>query len=468
MSLLRDRFDGQLGELMQRFSSSLQLDLQMLDEDIQGSTAHAQMLGETGIISKAESDALCDGLARVRQDLASGAWVPGNESEDVHMAVEERLSEILGEVAGKLHTARSRNDQVATDMRLWLKTRLQRLDVALISLLRVLLDRVESDGSTVVPGYTHLQRGQPILFGHHLLAYAWPLSRDLGRLRDAAHRFDECPLGACAMAGTSFPIDRHRTAELLGFRVPTENAMDSVAARDHVQEVAAACSILSCNLSRMAEELVLWSSTEFAFVRLSDGYSTGSSIMPQKRNPDAAELIRGKSASVLGHCTTLLALPRSQPLAYNRDLQQDREALFATVDTTIDCVLVMTEVWRDLSIASERYEADLIGDPCLATEVADDLTRGGLPFRTAHGIAARLVLSCETQACGLDDLTEDQLEAVHTGLADVVSRVGSPRDAAERRRSHGGSSSSEIARQVDVLRKVIGELTDDRQDDTMS
>ncbi len=459
MSLLRDRFNGGLGELMQRFSSSLQLDLQMLDEDIQGSTAHAQMLGETGIISKLESTALCDGLARVREDLASGAWVPGDEFEDVHMAVEARLSEILGEIAGKLHTARSRNDQVATDLRLWLKTRLRRLDSALINLLRVLLDRVESDGSTLLPGFTHLQRGQPILFGHHLLAYAWPLSRDLGRVRDASHRFDECPLGACAMAGTSFPIDRHRTAELLGFRLPTENAMDSVAARDHVQEVAAACSILSCNLSRMAEELVLWSSTEFAFVRLSDTCSTGSSIMPQKRNPDAAELVRGKSATVLGCCTTLLALPRSQPLAYNRDMQQDREALFVAVDTTIDCILVMTEVWRDLSIDSERYEADLIGDPCLATEVADDLTRGGLPFRTAHSIAARLVRRCESLGCTLDDLAEDQLEAVHAGLAEVVSRVGSPRDAAERRRSHGGSSSSEIARQVDVLR----ELTSDTQ-----
>ena len=463
MPLLRDRFDGQLGELMQRFSSSLQIDLQMLDEDIQGSTAHAQMLGETGIISKQESTALCDGLARVRQDLASGDWVPGDDLEDVHMAVEARLSELLGEVAGKLHTARSRNDQVATDLRLWLKTRLRRLDGALLNLLSVLLDRVERDGSTVLPGYTHLQRGQPILFGHHLLAYAWPLSRDLSRLSDAAHRFDECPLGACAMAGTSFPIDRHRTAELLGFSIPTENAMDSVAARDHVQEVAAACSILSCNLSRMAEEIILWSSTEFAFVRLSDACSTGSSIMPQKRNPDAAELIRGKSASVLGHCTTLLALPRSQPLAYNRDLQQDREALFAAVDTTTDCVLVMTEIWRDLSIASKRYEADLVGDPCLATEVADELTRGGLPFRTAHSVAARLVRRCESQGCTLDRLAEDQLEAVYEGLADVVSRLGSPRDAAERRRSHGGSSSSEITRQVDVLRKIVASPTETRR-----
>ncbi len=461
MSLLRERFDAQLGELMQRFSSSLQLDLQMLDEDIKGSTAHAQMLGETGIISRLESTALCDGLARVREELASGAWVPGDDLEDVHMAVEERLSELIGEVAGKLHTARSRNDQVATDLRLWLKTRLRRLDDALINLLRVLLDRVESDGAVLLPGYTHLQRGQPIFFGHHLLAYAWPLSRDLGRVRDALHRFDECPLGACAMAGTSFPIDRHRTAELLGFSMPTENAMDSVAARDHVQEVASASSILSCNLSRMAEELVLWSSTEFAFVRLGDAHSTGSSIMPQKRNPDAAELVRGKSASVLGYCTTLLALPRSQPLSYNRDLQQDREALFAAVDTTLDCVLVMTEVWRDLSIASKRYE-DLVDDPCLATEIADDLTGGGLPFRTAHAIVARLVRRCESQGCALDGLPKDQLEGIHPGLADAVSRVGSPHDAAERRRSHGGSSSSEIARQVGALREFIESASENR------
>ena len=455
MSLLRGRFDAQADKLMQRFASSLQIDLQMLDEDIQGSLAHAQMLGETGIISKQESTALCDGLARVRQYLAAGVWVPGDEFEDVHMAVEARLSELLGDVAGKLHTARSRNDQVATDLRLWLKARLQRRDGALIALLRVLLVRVESDGSTVLPGYTHLQRGQPILFGHHLLAYTWPLSRDLGRVRDALYRFDECPLGACAMAGTSFPIDRHRTAELLGFSVPTENAMDSVAARDHVQEVASACSILSCNLSRIAEELVLWSSAEFAFVRLSDAYSTGSSIMPQKRNPDAAELVRGKSSSVLGNCTALLALPRSQPFAYNRDLQQDREALFAAVKTTIDCVLVMTEVWRTLSIDCGRFEADLVGDFSLATEVADELARGGLPFRTAHGITARLVRRCEDRGCALDGLDEDELDALYPGLGNVVSGVGSPRDAAERRRSHGCSSSSEIARQVAVLRKVV-------------
>ena len=455
MSLLRGRFDGDVGKLMQQFSSSLQTDLKMLDEDIQGSSAHARMLGETGIISNDEATELCEGLAQVHKEISSGTWIPGDELEDIHMAVEARLFDLLGDVAGKLHTARSRNDQVATDLRLWLRSRLHHLDDALRGLVTTVLARVDTDGLAVIPGYTHLQRGQPILFGHHLLAYAWPLTRDLGRVGDALNRFDECPLGACAMAGTSFPIDRHRTASLLGFRVPTQNAMDSVAARDHVQEVAALCSILACHLSRMAEDVILWSSAEFSFVRLDDASATGSSIMPQKRNPDAAELVRGASATILGNCTALLALPRSQPLAYNRDLQHDREPLFALIKHTVECLRIMTQVWTTLTVDTKRFETELDTDLSRATDLADALVRNGMSFRAAHHLCARLARRCERLGCGFNGLEKDDLEDLHPGLAELVTDIGNARDVAEGLRSHGGSSPSEINRQVETLREMV-------------
>jgi argininosuccinate lyase len=453
---LRSRFSGPPGDDMRRFSSSLAVDLRMVEEDVAASIAHAEMLGEAGIIAPEEADRLREGLLQVKEELLSGDYTPGDELEDVHMAVEARLVEVVGEVGKKLHTARSRNDQVATDVRLWLKRRLGRIDAAVVGLIGVLLDRVEVDGEVLIPGYTHLQRGQPILLGHHLLAHAWALDRDRGRLRDAYRRLDRCPLGAGALAGTPHPVDRERTAELLGFAGPVENAMDAVAARDHEQEVAAACAICLGHLSRMAEELVLWSTTEVGFVRLDDAYATGSSIMPQKRNPDAAELVRGKQARVVGDLTALLVLTRALPMGYNRDLQEGREALFHAVLATLDTLEIMGGVFRTLHLQSDRFEEELAGDPLLATELADYLAAAGVAFREAHGAVGRLVRWCEEEGRRLDTLSPEEAGRFHPRLAEAeLEEWLDPRRAVERRRSRGGTAPTEVRRQMKLLRRRI-------------
>jgi len=454
MGLLRDRFASDATAAMRSFSSSLEVDLEMLVDDIAGSTAHVRMLGEVGIIDSREAKTLVDGLAAVLADMENGDWIPTDAHEDIHMAIEARLIEKVGPVGGKLHTARSRNDQVATDVRLWLQRRLPEVKEAIAGLLAVLLDRVDADGQIVIPGYTHLQRGQPVLLGHHLLAQAWPLVRDLERLQDAWKRADKCPLGACAMAGTPFPIDRQRTAELLGFSAPTDNAMDTVAARDHALEIASVCAIAATHMSRLAEELVLWSTTEFAFVRHGDGYSTGSSIMPQKRNPDAAELVRGRAARVQGNLQTLMSLLRGQPLAYNRDLQEDRRALFDAVTSAADCASVLAGTLRELRFI-DRFETELRGDFSLATEVADFLVGEGLSFRDAHGVAARLVKWCEEHQIDLSGVTADVAAEFHPALADHLHELLDPRAAAERRISFGGTAWSEVERQVAIIRHKL-------------
>ena len=454
-NLLRGRFATSTSDDMQRFSSSLAVDLRMLDEDVDGSLAHAAMLGEVGILTPEEASQMREGLEHVREEIASGAWIPGDEHEDVHMAVEGRLTQLIGEVGKKLHTARSRNDQVATDVRLWLKRRLGQLDEALADLIATLLDRIGTEGRALMPGFTHLQRGQPILLGHHLLGHVWPLVRDRERFADALRRLDRCPLGACAMAGTAHPIDRAQVAERLGFAGVADNAMDAVSARDHEQEVAAACAICMTHLSRMAEELFLWSTSEFAFVRLSGDYATGSSIMPQKHNPDAAELVRGKSARVQGDLQALFSLVKALPLAYNRDLQEGREPLFNAVDTTGECLAIMTGMWRTLTVARERFETALEGDFSLATELADLLAERGVAFREAHEVVGRIVSWCEEQGAGLEALTPEDAKRFHPAFPDDLGPWLDPRAAAERRTSQGGTAWSEVERQVELLRKNL-------------
>lgn len=455
MSSLRGRFGEPTDPEFQRFSSSLAVDLRMVAEEIAASTAHARMLGEVGLLSAEEAERLVAGLARVGEELASGAWRPGDELEDVHMAVEARLVETVGEVGRKLHTARSRNDQVATDVRLWLKRRLAELEEALAGLIGALLDRVERDGRVLMPGYTHLQRGQPILLGHHLLAHAWPLVRDRGRMADALRRLDESPLGACALAGTPHPVDRRRTAQLLGFARPVANAMDAVAARDHEQEVAAACAVLMTHLSRQSEELVVWSSAEFRFVRLGEAYSTGSSIMPQKRNPDAPELVRGKAARVHGDLAALLALAKNLPLAYNRDLQEDREPLFHAVETTIASCRILAGTWATLDFRADRFEAELAGDFSLATELADCLVGEGVPFREAHEAVGGLVRRLEEAGRDLSGITLEELREAHPRFPASALDWLDPRAAAERRTSEGGTAWSEVEKQVRQLRATV-------------
>ncbi|MCA9490231.1 MAG: argininosuccinate lyase, partial [Myxococcales bacterium] len=386
MALWDGRFGSGPAADMVAFGSSMDVDLRMVREDVAGSVAHARMLAAVGMISAAEGEALVEGLKRVETELIEGTWVPGPEHEDIHMAVEARLTELVGDPGKKLHTARSRNDQVATDVRLWIRANVTDAVDALRTLIAALLDRVDADGDVLIPGFTHLQRGQPVLLGHHLLAHTWTLHRDVGRLRDALARQDRCPLGAGAMAGTPHPIDRHLTSELLGFTAPVDNAMDAVSARDHEMEVASACAIAMIHLSRISEELVVWSSSEFGLVKLGEGYATGSSIMPQKRNPDAAELVRGKAGRVVGDLNALLVMVKGLPLAYNRDLQEDRHALFDAVDTTRACARILAGAIGTMTVAKERYETALRGDFLLATELADHLASRGVPFREAHHV----------------------------------------------------------------------------------
>jgi argininosuccinate lyase len=458
MALWDGRFESGPAAAMVAFSQSLDVDMQMWREDIAGSQAHVAMLGEVGLLSGSDVALLRQGLEAVAEELASGAFVPTAAHEDIHMAVETRLTEIVGDAGGRLHTARSRNDQVATDVRLWLRTRLQALEASLVDLVAALLDRVDADGQIVIPGFTHLQRGQPVLLGHHLLAYAWMVHRDAGRVADALARNDACPLGAGAMAGTPHAIDRHRTAELLGFSKPVDNAMDAVAARDHLCEAASGCAIAMTHLPRMAEELVLWSTAEVGLVRIGEAWTTGSSIMPQKRNPDAAELIRGKAGRVIGALQTLLVMVKGLPLAYNRDLQEDRHALFDAVLTTTACTRVMAAMWRDMTV-SHHYEQTLQGDFLLATELADFLVTRDVPFRDAHHAAGRLVALCESRGGGFELLTIDDLVEVHSSFDASALAWLDPRAAAERRTSFGGTSPVEIARQVSALRDWVATAT---------
>jgi argininosuccinate lyase len=449
------RFSASPADDMVAFSESLSVDLAMWPEDIAGSRAHVTMLGEVGLLSASEVDAILEGLDLVAEELRTGLYQPKAEHEDIHMAIEARLTALIGPVGAKLHTARSRNDQVATDVRLWLKDRLGRLRGALVELVAALLDRVDADGDVVMPGFTHLQRGQPIRLGHHLLAYAWMVQRDCGRVTDAITRMDRCPLGAGAMAGTPHPIDRHRTAALLGFAGPVENAMDAVSARDHAIEAASACAIAMTHLSRMAEELVLWSTEEFAFVRIADGYATGSSIMPQKRNPDAAELVRGKTGRVCGDLQALLMMTKGLPLAYNRDLQEDRHSLFDAVETAIASARIMAGTWRTLEFKRDRYKTALRGHFLLATELADWLVTKGVPFRDAHHVAGRIVATCEARRTDFRHLTVEELRTFHPLFDADALRWLDPEAAIERRASYGGTATPEIRRQAEQLRSWL-------------
>jgi argininosuccinate lyase len=451
MALWDGRFSGGPAAEMLAFSESLGTDLAMAAEDIAGSRAHATMLAAVGLLTADERDALLRGLDAVEGDLRGG-WVPAVSDEDIHMAVEARLHEKVGAVAGKLHTARSRNDQVATDVRLWARARVDALDVQLRRLVEALVARAEVDGRQLVPGPTHLQRGQPIWLGHHLLAHAWSFQRDRERLADARRRLNRSPLGAAAMAGSPHPIDREMTASLLGFDGLVENAMDAVSARDHAIELAAVAAILGTHLSRLAEELVLWSTPEFQRVRLSDAWSTGSSIMPQKRNPDAAELLRGKSARLVGALTHLLVLVKGLPLAYNRDLQEDRPALFDALATAVASVSVAAGVMESLRFLPGP---DLRGDFLLTTELADFLASRGVPFREAHHVAGGLVKECEARGVRLDALTLADLQAAHPAFDADALRWLDPEAAVERRRSRGGTAWSEVQRQVGLLRAAL-------------
>ncbi len=452
------RFEGATDALIERMNSSLAFDSRLWRQDILGSIAHATMLGATGIISEAESVQIIDGLRALLADIDSGASTLPPDAEDVHTAVEGLLRERLGPVAGKLHTARSRNDQIATDIRLYLRDECVEIDGAIRSLQRTLLDQAHGHFECVLPGYTHMQHAQPVVLAHHLLAYFWMLDRDRERFVDSARRINRLPLGAGAMAGTGFPINREQVRHALGFDKLLENSLDAVSDRDFAIEFTSAAAILMMHLSRLAEEIILWNSPEFGFVVLDDSVTTGSSIMPQKKNPDVAELVRGKSGRVFGDLIALLTLMKGLPLTYNKDMQEDKEALFDAVDTVRIVLPSMEKTLASAQFRSERMRGATVGDFSTATDLADYLVRAGLPFRDAHVVVGQIVRHCIATGRTLETLdgaaisTFSPLLAVDPEEALAHATV----DASVRaRRSRGGTAPEAVRAQWELADQIL-------------
>ncbi|PKM80520.1 MAG: argininosuccinate lyase [Firmicutes bacterium HGW-Firmicutes-14] len=412
MKLWGGRFTKGTDKTVEDFHSSISFDRRLYRQDIKGSIAHARMLGKQGIIPPQEADIIISGLEQVLKDIEAGKAEFETGAEDIHMNIEKLLTERIGDVGRKLHTARSRNDQVALDIRMYLKEEINETAGLLITLEETLLDLAEEHAGTFMPGYTHLQRAQPVTFGHHMMAYFQMFKRDIERLFDCYKRTDEMPLGSGALAGTTFPLDRTAVAEELGFSGITGNSLDGVSDRDFAIEYCAAASIIMMHLSRFCEEIILWSSAEFRFIELDDAYSTGSSIMPQKKNPDVAELVRGKTGRVYGSLAALLTVMKSLPLAYNKDMQEDKEALFDTVDTVKGCLLTFTPMIKTMNVRKEAMAKAARGGFTNATEVADYLAKKGVPFRKAHEIVGRLVLDCIARGIALDELTPEEYKRV--------------------------------------------------------
>ena len=433
--------------LMDRINASIGFDKRLYAQDIAGSKAHAAMLVAQGILSKEDGKAIASGLDQVLEEIEDGRFVFKTELEDIHLNVESRLREFVGDAAGRLHTARSRNDQVATDLRLWLRDVIDGLDVALRDLQEALITRSEEHVATVMPGFTHLQAAQPVTLGHHLLAYVEMFGRDRGRMADARARLNECPLGVAALAGTSFPVDRDRTAEALGFDRPTANSLDTVSDRDFVMEFLAAASICASHLSRLGEEIVVWCSAQFAFARLSDAFTTGSSIMPQKRNPDAAELIRAKTGRVIGATVALLTVMKGLPLAYSKDMQEDKEPLFDAADTLGLCIAAAGGMVRDIRFDAERLRAALADGFVTATDLADWLVRTlHMPFRDAHHVTGELVRLAEEKNCDLAELSLADMRAVEPGITEDVFSVLGIDESVASRSSFGGTAPDNVRR----------------------
>ena len=434
----------------------LPLDSRMFREDIEGSIAHATMLGECGVIDRAESEKMVEELKEIRDDIESGRMVIDPNAEDIHTVIEEELTARLGDAGKRLHTARSRNDQVAVDVRLYLRHECDSLVEMLRELIGVLCDKAEEGSDMVMPGYTHMQRAQPITFGHHMMAYAEMFLRDIGRLQDAKKRMNIMPLGSGALAGTTYPIDRFRTAELLGFDAPCRNSLDGVADRDFCAEIASAVSLAMVHLSRFSEELVLWCSWEFRFVRLDDAFSTGSSIMPQKKNPDIAELVRGKSGRVFGDLMGLLTMMKGLPLAYNKDMQEDKEAVFDAIDTLRMCLTAFTPMVQTMTLLPDNMRKAAAGGFINATDVADYLVHEkGLPFRDAYRMTGDLVARCEELGETLESLPLDEYQKVCDLFDEKVYEAISLLACVNGRTVYGGPAPDNMRAMVKVVREAI-------------
>jgi argininosuccinate lyase len=450
------RFGEPMSERMQRFNASVDFDRRLASADIAGSLAHARMLAATGVLSAADLAAIERGLREIEGEIERGEFVWTRALEDVHLNIEHRLTALVGDAGKRLHTARSRNDQVATDTRLWLRGAVDALTVQLRALRKALIDLAEKHADTIMPGFTHLQVAQPVTFGHHLLAYEAMLARDAERLADGRSRINRLPLGSAALAGTSYPIDRQRVAEELGFEALCSNSLDAVSDRDFAVEFAAAAALIMVHLSRFAEELVIWSSPRFGFVTVADRFCTGSSIMPQKRNPDVAELVRGKTARVIGHLTALLVLMKAQPLAYNKDNQEDKEPLFDTVDTLADCLAILTElIETGLTPVPERMRAAASEGFATATDLADYLVRKGMPFRDAHEVVARAVRHAEQKGCDLAELPLADLQRFAPLVDEDVFRVLTLEGSVASRDHPGGTAPAQVRAAAKAARAAL-------------
>lgn len=436
-------------EIMQQINQSISFDKQLYRQDIQASLAHCEMLVKQNILSSEEGKAIIGGLGQILQEIESGNFVFKEALEDIHMNVEGRLHELIGEVAGKLHTARSRNDQVATDFRLWVRDALDIADQALESLQMALLSRAEEYLDIVMPGFTHLQTAQPVTLAHHLMAYVEMVKRDRSRIRDGRARLNECPLGAAALAGTSFPIDRFYTAKALGFERPMANSLDAVSDRDFALELIATASISAMHLSRLAEEFVIWASAQFKFISFTEAFTSGSSIMPQKRNPDAAELVRAKTGRITGHFSGLLMVMKGLVLAYSKDMQEDKEPVFDTVANWLLCIRAMTGMVKDFSIYPDRLKEAANHGYSTATDLADWLVKHlHLPFRQCHHITGKIVRLAESKQCRLQDLTLEEMQSIEPRMTAEIFSVLSVENSVHSRNSYGGTAPVQVKEQI--------------------
>ena len=451
------RFAAGPDAIMEAINASISFDQRMAAQDIAGSRAHAAMLAAQNIITDSDADAIGKGLLTVLSEIEGGTFQFSTALEDIHMNVEARLKEVIGEPAGRLHTGRSRNDQVATDFKLWVRDQFDAAESGLLALIQALLGQAEAGADWVMPGFTHLQTAQPVTWGHHMMAYVEMFGRDLSRMRDARARMNESPLGAAALAGTSFPIDRDMTAHALGFDRPSANSLDAVSDRDFALEFLGAASICAMHLSRFAEELVIWSSAQFRFVTLSDRFSTGSSIMPQKKNPDAAELIRAKIGRIMGANVALMMVMKGLPLAYSKDMQEDKEQVFDAADNLMLALAAMEGMVKDMSANRDSLAAAAGSGFSTATDLADWLVRVlGLPFRDAHHITGSLVALAEKNGCDLPDLTLDQMKTAHDGITADVFDVLGVENSVNSRMSYGGTAPAQVRAQVARWKGIVG------------
>ncbi len=457
MALWSGRFTENVSEFTQRFGASLPVDKALYAQDIAGSKAHARMLGEQGVISKDDVALIEQGLDNIKDRIEAGNFPFDINDEDIHMSIEKALIQDIGEAGARLHTGRSRNDQVITDTRLFAKKRCGDLMRANLALRHELVKQAEKNFDVILPGYTHMQHAQPVLLSHHLLAYAWMLSRDFTRLVAARDAADVNPLGSAALTGTTYPLDRRMTADELGFSSVTQNSLDAVSDRDFLLDLLYACTVSSIHLSRLAEEIVLWSTTEFGFIVLSDAFSTGSSIMPQKKNPDFAELVRGKTGRVVGDLVALLMTLKSLPLAYNKDLQEDKEGAIDAAATLEDCMNCMSGMISTMKVNEDAMATQAKKGYLAATDVADYLAKKGLPFRRAHEIVGHLVLLCDQRGCDLEDLTLDDFKAESDLFESDIVNCLSLRDIANARLTEGGTGHDAVAAQLSKVKEILAD-----------